>query len=96
VSSADYVEPYVLNVTVFVSTDSMTWIITYESRLKSSWIHIIPFTFSRSGWSVVRSASLANVGTSEKRPSLHLQKVPTRSNEVSPRTFQMTLVAPPS
>jgi hypothetical protein len=30
--------------------------------------------FSRSGWSVVRSASLAEGGTSKKRPSLHLHK----------------------
>jgi hypothetical protein len=37
-------------------------------------------TFLRSGWSVVRNASLANGGTSKKRPSPHLHKVPTRSN----------------
>jgi hypothetical protein len=49
-------------------------------------------TFSRSGWSVVRSASLAKGGTSKKRPSPHLHKVPIRSNKVSPRTFQMALV----
>jgi hypothetical protein len=49
-------------------------------------------TFSRSGWSVVRSASLAKGGTSKKRPSPHLHKVPTRSNKVSPRTFQTALV----
>jgi hypothetical protein len=28
----------------------------------------------------------------EKRPSLHLRKVPTRSNKASPRTFQTALV----
>jgi hypothetical protein len=49
-------------------------------------------TFSRSGWSVVRSASLAKGGTSEKRPSPHLHEVPTRSNKVSPRTLQAALV----
>jgi hypothetical protein len=49
-------------------------------------------TFSRSGWSVVRSASLAKGGTSKKRPSSHLHKVPTRSNKVSPQTFQTALV----
>jgi hypothetical protein len=49
-------------------------------------------TFSRNGRSVVRSASLANGGTSKKRPSPHLHKVPTRSNKVSPRNFQMALV----
>jgi hypothetical protein len=48
--------------------------------------------FSRSGWSVVRSASLAKGGTSKKRPSPHLHKVPTRSNKVSQRTFQTALV----
>jgi hypothetical protein len=49
-------------------------------------------TFSRTGWSVVRSASLAKVGTSKKRPSPHLHKVPTRSNKVSPRTLQTVLI----
>jgi hypothetical protein len=38
----------------------------------------------------------AKGGTSKKRPSPHLHKVPTRSNKVSPRTFQMALVDPPS
>jgi hypothetical protein len=37
--------------------------------------------FSRIGWSVVRSTSLAKGRTSKKRPSSHLHKVPTRSNE---------------
>jgi hypothetical protein len=45
-------------------------------------------TFSRSGWSVERSASLAKGSTSKKRPSPCLHKVPTRSNKVSPRTLQ--------
>jgi hypothetical protein len=49
-------------------------------------------TFSRSGWSVVRNASLAKGGTSIKRPSRHLHKVPNRSNKVSPRTLQTDLV----
>jgi hypothetical protein len=49
-------------------------------------------TFSRSGWSVVRSASLAKGGTSKKRPSMHLHKVPTRSNKVSPWNFETALV----
>jgi hypothetical protein len=44
-------------------------------------------TFSRSGWSVVRSASFAKGGTSKKRPSPHLNKVPTRSNKMNPRTL---------
>jgi hypothetical protein len=37
-------------------------------------------TFSRSGWSVVRSASFAK-GVLRKRRSPHLHRVPTRSNE---------------
>jgi hypothetical protein len=49
-------------------------------------------TFSRSGWSVLRSVSLSKGGTSRKRPSPHLHKVPTRYNKVIPRTFQMALV----
>jgi hypothetical protein len=54
--------------------------------------HAICSTFSRSGWSVVRSASLAKGGTSKKRLSPHLHKVQTRSNKVSPRNFQTALV----
>jgi hypothetical protein len=48
--------------------------------------------FSRSGWSVARSASLAKGCTSKKRPSPHLHEVPTQSDEVSPRTLQTALV----
>jgi hypothetical protein len=51
---------------------------------------LIPF--SRSGWSVVRSASLSKGGGSKKRPSPRLHEVPTRSNKVSPRTLQTALV----
>jgi hypothetical protein len=51
--------------------------------------------FSRGGWSVIRSASLAKGGTSKTRPSQHLHKVPTRSNKVSPRTLQTALVYHP-
>jgi hypothetical protein len=47
--------------------------------------------FSRSGWSVVTSASLAKGGT-PKRPSPHLHKVPTQTNKVSPRTLKTALV----
>jgi hypothetical protein len=49
-------------------------------------------TFSRSGWSVVRSVSLTKGGTSKRRPSPHLHKVQTRNNKVSPRTLQTALV----
>jgi hypothetical protein len=49
-------------------------------------------TFSRSGWSVVRSQSFIKGGTSKKRPSPHLHKVPTQSNKISPRTLQTALV----
>jgi hypothetical protein len=50
-------------------------------------------TFSRSGWSVVRTKSLVKGGASKKRPSPHLHKVPTRSNKVSPRSLQTALVS---
>jgi len=46
-------------------------------------------SLSRGGWSVIRSASLAKRGTLIKRLSLHFRKVPTRTNKVSPRTFQI-------
>jgi hypothetical protein len=49
-------------------------------------------TFPRSEWNVVRSASLAKGGTSKKRPSPHLHKVPIQSNKVSPLTFQTALI----
>jgi hypothetical protein len=48
---------------------------------------------SRSGCSVVRSASLAKWGTSKTRPSPHLQKVPTRNNKVGTWSFQKALVS---
>jgi hypothetical protein len=57
----------------------------------SKWSEVCS-TFTRSRWCFVRSASLAKRDTSKKRPSPHLHKVPTRSNKVSPRTFQMALV----
>jgi hypothetical protein len=49
--------------------------------------------FSRYGWSVVRIAPLAKGGTSKKRPSPYLNKVPTRSNKVSPQTSQTAIVS---
>jgi hypothetical protein len=49
-------------------------------------------TFSRSGWSVVRSALLANGGASKKRPLTRLHEVPTLSNKMSPWTLQTALV----
>jgi hypothetical protein len=48
--------------------------------------------FLRSGWSVVRSVSLAKGGISKKILSLHLNKAPTQSNKVSPYTLQIALV----
>jgi hypothetical protein len=60
-------------------------------RQISKWSTVC-ITFSRSGWSFLRSASLSKGGTSKKRPSPHLHKVPTRSNKVSPRTLQTALV----
>jgi hypothetical protein len=44
-------------------------------------------TFSRSGRSIVRCATLAKGGTSKKRPSPHLHKIPTRSNKVESTNF---------
>jgi hypothetical protein len=52
--------------------------------------------FSRSGWSLVRSAWLAMGGTLKKRPSLHLHRVPTWSNKVSPWSLQMALLYRPA
>jgi hypothetical protein len=46
----------------------------------------------RSGWSVVRSVLLAKGGTLKKRSSLHLHKVLTQSNKLSPRTFETALI----
>jgi hypothetical protein len=52
----------------------------------SKWLTVCSM-FSRSGWSVVRSASFAKGGTSKKRPSPHLHKFPTRSNK-GPRMLE--------
>jgi hypothetical protein len=62
----------------------------------SSWSlrQTVRSTFSRSGWSVVRSASLAKGRTSKKRPSPRFHEVPTRSNKASPRTFETALLNP--
>jgi hypothetical protein len=57
----------------------------------SKWLTVYS-TFSRSGWSVVRNASLAKGGTSKNRPSPHQHKVPTRSNKASPRTLLTALI----
>jgi hypothetical protein len=48
--------------------------------------------FSRSRWSVVRSASLVKRGTSKKRPSPHLHEVLTLSKKMTPRNLQTALV----
>jgi hypothetical protein len=45
-----------------------------------------------SRWSVVRSSSLAEGGTSKKRPSPHLHKVPIQSNKMIPRTSKTAFV----
>jgi hypothetical protein len=57
----------------------------------SNWSTICS-TFSKSRWSVVRSAPLSKGGSSKTRPSSHLYKVSTRSNKMSPRTLQTALV----
>jgi hypothetical protein len=46
----------------------------------------------RSGWRVVRNASLAKGGTTKERPSPHLHKVTTRRNKTSLRTFHTALI----
>jgi hypothetical protein len=48
-------------------------------------------TFSRSGWNVLRSASLVKGSASKKRPSLHLHEVPTQINKASTRTLRTAL-----
>jgi hypothetical protein len=48
--------------------------------------------FSRSGWRVVRRASLSKGGHSKRRQSPHLHRVPSQSNKVSPLTFHTALV----
>jgi hypothetical protein len=63
-----------------------------DPRQEISKLSTVCSTFSRSGWGVVRSASLAKGGTSKKRPLPHLHKVPTRNNKVSPQNFQTALV----
>jgi hypothetical protein len=52
----------------------------------SKW-QTVSSTFSRSGWSIVRSALFAKGGILKKRPSLHLHKVLTQSNKASPQTL---------
>jgi hypothetical protein len=49
-------------------------------------------TFLKSGWSIVRSASLAKGSTLKKILSLHLHKVLIWSNKASSRTSQTALV----
>jgi hypothetical protein len=65
-----------------------------EPASLSSWSlrQTVCSTFPKSGWSVVRSPSLVEGGTSKNRPSPHLHEVPNRSNKVSPRTLQTALV----
>jgi hypothetical protein len=74
------------------------WFLSFSNHEKgapkqeiSKWLTVCS-TFSRSGRSVVRSASLAKGGTSKKRLSPLLHEVPTRSNKVSPRTFHTAFV----
>jgi hypothetical protein len=80
------------------SPDLAPWLLGFSNHEKGAskqgilkWSTVCS-TVSRSGWSVVRSASLAKGGASKNRPSPHLQKAPTRRNKVSLRTFQTALV----
>jgi hypothetical protein len=57
----------VVRVRVVLKELLLGWRSNYEGRLKSSWTHLITqFTFLCSGWSVVRSTSLAKGGSSKK------------------------------
>jgi hypothetical protein len=81
-----------------VTMDALTEIggtpLGYPPVPLSSWSlrQTVCSTFSGSGWSFVRSASLAKGGTSKKGTLPHLHKVPTRSDKMSPRTFQTALI----
>jgi hypothetical protein len=61
------------------NSDLASWFLGFSNHEKgaprqeiSKWSMVVCSMFSRSGWNVVRSASLAKGGTSKKRPSLHL------------------------
>jgi hypothetical protein len=67
-----------VSVTVILKEPFLEWWSNYKGSLQSSWNHLITLvTFSRSGWSVERSASLSKGGTSKKRLSPYLHEVPT-------------------
>jgi hypothetical protein len=74
------------------------WFLRFSNHEKGDLRQEIPkwwmvcSTFSRSGWSVVRRASLSKGGTLKKRPSPHLHKVSTWSNKVSPWTLQTAFI----
>jgi hypothetical protein len=61
-------------------------------RQEISKLSVVCCMFLRSGWSIVRTASLVKGGTLKKRLSPYLNKVLTWNNKVSPRTFQTALV----
>jgi hypothetical protein len=64
---------------------------TMKRDLRSSSLSLRQ-TFLRSGWSVVRSASLPKGGTSKKRQSPHLHKVAIWINKACPRSFQTAVL----
>jgi hypothetical protein len=66
------------SIATFHSCNADAPLIFRHSKKSSFKTTVTPF--SRSGRSVVRSASLAKGGTSKKRPSPHLHEVPIRSN----------------
>jgi hypothetical protein len=61
-------------------------------RQEISKLSTVCSTFLRSGWSIVRSASLAKGGTSKKRLSPYLHKILTQGNKASPCPFQTALL----
>jgi hypothetical protein len=87
-----------IRISAIQSISRRMWFLGFSSHKKgatrqeiSKWSTVCS-TFSRSGWGVVRSASLVKGGTWKKSPSPHLHKVPTRSNKVSPWTLKMGFV----
>jgi hypothetical protein len=65
------------SIATFQSRNADTPLKLLRHHKKGSFKTIVTL-FSRSGWSVVSSASLAKGGTSKNRPSPHLHEVSTR------------------
>jgi hypothetical protein len=74
------------------------WFLGFSNHEKGAWRQdmskwsVVCGMFSRSRWSIVRSASLAEGGTSKKRVSPLLHEVLSQSNKVRPWTLQTALI----